>query len=383
MPELFFGNGKFDLLPDLISRYGKRALIITGGISFEKSGRLDELKKNAEQKGLELFIYRVMSEPAPAVIDEAVVIYRRYNLDCVVSIGGGSSLDSGKAVACMLKEEGSISEYLEGIGSKKPTGRKLPFIAVPTTAGTGSEATKNAVITERGVSGFKKSLRHDLFVPDIALIDPGLASGLPSATTAYCALDALSQLIEAYISDNSNLFTDSLAERAICCALDSIMPLCHDGRDEIIFRSNMAYAAYISGIVLANAGLGLCHGIAGPMGGYYDIPHGIACANIIVPSLKFSLRKFSDDVNSFGVYIKKLSKVGNYISGQTGKSDLYYAEFLNSSLGQWVEKLGIPRLSSFMIDYEGAEKIARSSESKNSPVKAGFDDFKAIISERI
>ncbi|MBP7902082.1 MAG: iron-containing alcohol dehydrogenase [Spirochaetes bacterium] len=384
MPELYFGAGKFPFLTDIILRYGKRALVITGGISFEKSGNLQNLIEHSSAKGIELYFYRVAAEPSPAIIDEAVSIHAKHSIDCVVAIGGGSSIDAGKAISCMLKETGSVADFLEGVGKKKPSGRKLPFIAVPTTAGTGSEATKNAVITERGENGFKKSLRHDSFVPDAALIDPALASTLPSATTAYCALDAFSQLIESYLSDKSNIFTDSLALPSLIRAFDALDKLSRGDAIDIEVRSSLAYCAYISGVTLANAGLGLCHGIAGPMGGFAAIPHGIACANMLVPTLRYSLAKFSADEQKYSSYMKKMSLIGrSLVSSGDSNVDEFSARAFVDRLEKIVASIGVPKLSSFGIDSRVAGKIAEGSDSKNSPVKASVSDFTMMIESMI
>lgn len=282
----------------------------------------------------------------------------------------------------MLKETGSVTDYLEGVGKHKPSGRKLPFIALPTTAGTGSEATKNAVITERGEHGFKKSLRHDLFVPDVALIDPALSSTLPPATTAYCALDAFAQLIESYLSDKANIFTDSLALPSLNKALESLEKLSRGDIIDIGIRSSLAYCAYISGVTLANAGLGLCHGVAGPMGGIADIPHGIACANMIVPSLKYSLEKFLEDNKKYSFYIKKMAMVGRDLTG-ADPHDVSSARTFIDRLETIVKTIGVPKLSAFGIDSQAAVKIAELSESKNSPVKASASDFAVMIESMI
>ncbi len=383
MPELYFGAGKFPFLTDIILRYGKRALIITGGISFEKSGNLQSLMEHSAAKGIELYFYRVAAEPSPSIIDEAVSIHSKHGIDCVVAIGGGSSIDAGKAISCMLKETGSVTDYLEGVGKHKPSGMKLPFIALPTTAGTGSEATKNAVITERGEHGFKKSLRHDLFVPDVALIDPALSSTLPPATTAYCALDAFAQLIESYLSDKANIFTDSLALPSLNKALESLEKLARGDIIDINIRSSLAYCAYISGVTLANAGLGLCHGVAGPMGGFASIPHGIACANMIVPSLRYSLEKFSEDKKNYSSYIKKMSMVGRDLPGADSHDDVFSSREFIDRLEKIVKAIGVPKLSAFGIDSRAAVKIAESSESKNSPVKASAADFAMMIESMI
>ena len=183
-------------------------------------------------------------------------------------------MDAGKSISAMLTKTESIKEYLEGIGTKKHDGKKMPFVAVPTTSGTGSEATKNAVISEIGGRGFKKSLRHDNFVPDSVVIDPRLMISCPQNVTAASGMDVFSQLIEGYLSTNSSPMTDALALSGLRYIKEGLLKSYETG-DDIDARGKVAYASYLSGVVLANAGLGTVHGFASPIGGYFDIPHGV------------------------------------------------------------------------------------------------------------
>jgi len=229
---------------------------------------VNELEKGLAAEGLSLRRYPVSGEPSPEVVDR---IAASLEADVVVAIGGGSAIDAGKAVAAMAEEGGSIVDYLEEVGTKPPTGRRRFLVAVPTTAGTGSEATANAVISRVGASGFKKSLRHEGYIPDIALIDPELALDCPPAVTAASGLDAITQLLEGFVSTGGNPLTDALGRSGLATAGRSFSRAVHEG--DLIARSAMAYAAYLSGVILAIAGLGIVHGIASPLGGAYPVPH--------------------------------------------------------------------------------------------------------------
>jgi alcohol dehydrogenase class IV len=250
----------------------------------------------------------------------------------VVAVGGGSALDAGKAIAAMLgmaagsaetsaagasagsaagpaadssvgmfarSEAGikalpRVEEYLEGVGSKAPDGRRIPFIACPTTAGTGSEATKNAVISRIGAGGFKKSLRHEGYIPDTAIVDPELAIPCPPSVSAAGGLDALTQLVEAWTSPQANPFIDSLCASGVSSIARSFPRVLADGAD-LEARSGMAYAAYLSGIALANAGLGSVHALASAVGSRFPIPHGVVCGTLLAKAAELNIQRLKDE----------------------------------------------------------------------------------------
>ena len=206
--KTIFAPGSVSSLSEEASFYGKRMILFTGGSSLKKRGVLARIEASLKKDGFDYPIYSIDSEPEPDTVDRITAENTGTRPDVIAAVGGGSVIDAGKAVSAMLCEDGLISEYLEGIGNKTPSGRKIPFIAVPTTAGTGSEATSNAVMRKLGPDGFKKSLRHFNYTPEIAVIDPELYSGCPPSIAAASGMDALSQLIEAYISVKSTFFTD-------------------------------------------------------------------------------------------------------------------------------------------------------------------------------
>ncbi|MGC8871155.1 MAG: iron-containing alcohol dehydrogenase, partial [Brevinematia bacterium] len=258
--KLIFGIGKIKTLNPLIKEYSYPVLFILSR-SFQKSERWIRIKENLEKDKIKFYEEGVSGEPNIETIDRLSQTYREMEVKLIVSIGGGSAIDTGKALSSMLLEEGRIADYLEVVGTKKPTGSKKPFISVPTTAGTGSEATKNAVISKVGENGFKKSIRHDNLVPDSVILDPELLKDLPIPSRIPSALDALSQLIESYTSLKSNLLTDTLCEKAFYLLGKSIKNYL-SGETEIEYLSNMLISSYISGFSLANAGLGVIHGFA-------------------------------------------------------------------------------------------------------------------------
>jgi len=253
-PDICFGTGSFELLPGKIKKFGSRILLVTGSRSLEDSGRLDELMQSLKDQDISFSVTRVESEPTTGMIDAATDSYRDEQIDAVVALGGGSVIDAGKAVSAMLTKTGSVAEYLESVGDKQHDGYKVPLIALPTTSGTGSESTKNAVICRRGPGGYKKSLRHDRFVPDVAIVDPALTLGCPPHITAMSGLDAFSQLLESYTSTASNPLTDSIALEAVRCIHRSLLRAYSDGED-IAARTDMSFASMISLLILSRSSL--------------------------------------------------------------------------------------------------------------------------------
>jgi alcohol dehydrogenase class IV len=200
-PHIHFGSGKIKLLPNIIEGFGSKVLLITGKKSFIQSDHWDQLLLQFESAKIHWSHFVIDKEPTPAMVDLCTEENKNDMPDVVIAIGGGSVMDAGKAIAAMLCHDGSVKDYLEGVGTKPPSGMKVPFIAVPTTSGTGSEATKNAVISEVGQNGFKKSLRHDRYVPDLAIVDPELTIDCPHEITAQSGMDAFTQLLESYVID--------------------------------------------------------------------------------------------------------------------------------------------------------------------------------------
>ncbi|MFW9823665.1 MAG: iron-containing alcohol dehydrogenase, partial [Candidatus Thorarchaeota archaeon] len=204
MPYIIFGPGKLNELFGLINKFGDCLLFVIGKNSLKTSGKWEEIVSISSHKSFNYSMVSIAGEPSPELIDDSAGKYRDKNIDVVIAIGGGSVIDAGKAISAMIPKKDSIRNYLEGVGSKVHDGKKIPFVAIPTTSGTGSEATKNAVISEIGPNGFKKSLRHDNLIPNIAIIDPELMISCPPAISASCGMDAFTQLLEAYVSPKGN-----------------------------------------------------------------------------------------------------------------------------------------------------------------------------------
>lgn len=372
-PQIIFGSGKIKLLPKLIENYarlpvsqGKSVLLVTGNSSFVQSENWDMMHVQFESAKIKWKHFIIGKEPTPEIIDACVTNFSNQEIGVVVAIGGGSVMDAGKAISAMLKEEGSVKNYLEGVGNKNPSGNKVPFIAIPTTSGTGSEATKNAVISEIGNEGFKKSLRHDNYVPDIALLDPVLTLNCPKSITAQSGMDAFTQLLESYLSTNSNPMTDSLAVDGIRKIRDGLKSAVMDGSD-LKAREKMAYASMLSGITLANAGLGTVHGFASSIGGFFDVPHGLVCARMMSPVNRLTVDKLRiKEPGGHGLY--KYARIGKLFSADKNSSDDLYIDLLLEIIEKWTEEFEIKKLSEFGVQESDFARIISMTGNKYNPI---------------
>lgn len=355
-------------------------LLVTGDSSFRKTKQydyiLDKLKK------CNIYETRVKGEPSPEDIDKEVDKYRQSNIQLIIAVGGGSVMDTGKAISAMLTQNDSVMAYLEGVGEGKiHNGQKIPLIAIPTTSGTGSETTKNAVLSRVSKNGFKKSIRHDNFVPDVVMIDPELMIGCPTRITASSGMDALTQLIGSYLSTQASPMTDSLAISGIKYFAESFMDVCGDEYDSVEKRGDIAYASYISGITLANAGLGVVHGFASSVGGYVDIPHGVLCGTLLPEAVKLNIELLRQQNDEY--YLKKYAKVGAIITGSDEKDIETSCTRLIDILEYWVSELNIPRLNKFGLEEDDLDVIVKKTSYKNNPIMLSNEQMKSILLSRL
>ena len=274
--RIVFGAGKVQQAGALAAELGKRALVVTGSRPERAQVLFDALRAS----GIEWDTLPAAHEPTVALVQQGVALVKVATCDLVISIGGGSVIDTGKAIAALSTNPGEMLDYLEVIGRGQPIKQApLPFVAIPTTAGSGAEATRNAVLSspEHQV---KVSLRSPMMLPRIALIDPALTYALPPAVTAATGMDALAQLIEPYVSVRANPMTDALCRDGIARAARALLPAYKNGGDAAA-REDMALASLLGGMALANAGLGAVHGFAAPIGGMFPAPHGAVCAQLL------------------------------------------------------------------------------------------------------
>jgi len=381
-PGIRFAPGLFNDISGIIGKYGHTAAIITGAHSLQESGKWDAFCLSLEHESIRYFHTAIADEPSPEFIDKAVSELRDKNVDVVCAIGGGSAIDSGKAISAMLAVDGTVFNYLEGVGKGwRHNGSKIPFVAVPTTAGTGSEATKNAVLSCVGAEGFKKSLRHDNFVPDEAVIDPELMLSCPADITAACGMDALTQLIESYVSPKSSPITDALAFDGLKSVRDNLLSAVSAGSGSVEVRCRMAYASLLSGITLANAGLGIVHGLASVIGGFYKISHGVICGSLLVSATRTNIDALINRGDN--ALLNRYARLGVLLSGSESGDKIENCNQLIKVLELWTEKLKVPMLREYNICSLDIEKIAAATANKNNPVVLNTQDIGEIIERRI
>jgi alcohol dehydrogenase class IV len=383
IPEIIFGSGSIAQLPAQIKRFGEKILLIIDVNAMQSSGILDTIINDLKENRIVFQQKTVSGEPSPSLIDQLTAGLQNQAVQTIVAVGGGSVVDTGKAVSAMAGRHESVYDYLEGVGTKLHDGKKLPFIAVPTTAGTGSEATKNAVLSQTGEKGFKKSIRHENFVPDVALVDPRLSLSCPASVTAACGMDAFTQLLESYVSDNSSPLTDALAYDGLRVLKDQLVPAVTEGAHNLTAREAMSYAALLSGITLANAGLGIVHGLASPMGGYTNIPHGVACGTLVAAATRMTIEKLQEDPETNKNYIEKYARIGRLFSADKCRSVDECCDFLIAKLQEWTDALHLPRLDKYGFDEQLIGKIAAETGNKNNPVKFTETEIIKILRERM
>lgn len=377
LPEIYFRNGIISELVSLSRRFGSKVLIVTGKSSFLHTLQAERLINDLESNNIGYHFLSVAGEPSPDFIDNAVEIFREKEIFLVIGIGGGSVLDAGKAISAMMYRPEPVTDFLEGVGIMEHPGTKLPFIAVPTTSGTGSEATKNAVISRVGKDGFKKSLRHDNFVPDIALVDPELTMKCPEKITAASGMDCFTQLTESFLSDKSAEYTDALAIAGLKAVKESLIVSYIQG-DNLIARSGMSFAAMTSGICLANAGLGVVHGFASSIGGMYEIPHGLLCGTLMAASNAMNVRELRRQGDN-NQALRKYAILGRLFLGHTNKSDDYYIDGFIDYLRKISDDLHLSIAGEIHPDKKEIEIICSKTEMKNNPVKLSSENLQEIL----
>jgi alcohol dehydrogenase class IV len=357
--KIVFGRGTLSRAPELAKSLGNFPLIV-----HNSDAAIDALQKSLA--GLSITIRRQRGEPIIRDIDTAVEQARQNNCDSVIALGGGSAIDAAKAVAGLLTNGGSAVEYMEIVGNgRKITRPAAPWMAIPITAGTGAEATRNAVIgfPEKR---FKASIRSELLLPRIALIDPELAVTVPPSVTASSGMDALCQLIESYTSTGASPMTDILALRGVHLASRNLPKAFQNGND-VDAREAMAMAALFSGMTLTSAGLGAVHGFAAPLGANFPAPHGTICAALLPHIIAANIRALREQPTEASARVlRRYADIGRQLPGTESAPEIHAIDACVDFTSRLVKELNIPPLGKFGMTAASVPEmvsLARKSSS--------------------
>ena len=375
--RIVVGAGRAAELPGVLAGLGTRVLVCTGASPSRHEGLLAGL-------GMPAAVFGVPGEPTIELARAGLAVAREHRADVVAAIGGGSVIDTAKAVAMLLGNGGDPLDYLEVIGGgRKITQPAAPCVAVPTTAGTGAEATANAVLASPGHQ-LKASLRSPLMIPRVALVDPELTVSCPLAVTASSGMDALTQCLEPFVSVRANPLTDGLAREGLRRAAAGLRAAYADGSD-LAARADMAVCSLLGGISLANAKLGAVHGLAGVVGGTGHVPHGVACAAFLAPVIEANLRVLrsgppgGDGKSGGGRVLGRYAEVALLLTGATGAS----ADDGLAWIRETITLLAVPGLAAYGVGPQDADRIAqdaaRSSSMQGNPVPLSHEELRAVV----
>ncbi len=375
--RIVFGPGTLRQIKPLAAGMGSRALVVMGRIAARAAPLFDVL---AEEE-IETVTYSVAGEPTVGAIRLGTQRARDAECDMVIGFGGGSAIDAGKAIAALLTNDGDPLDYLEVIGGGRPlTQPPVPYIAIPTTAGTGAEVTRNAVLTSPE-HRTKVSLRSPLMLPRLAVVDPELTYTLPPEITASTGLDALSQVVEPYVSNRANSMTDAFCREGMLRAARSLHRVYTQG-DDAAAREDMSLVSLFGGLALANAGLGAAHGFAGPIGGMFSAPHGAICGCLLPHVMAVNVCALQERLPKSGA-LRRYDQVAQILTGSGSATA--------SDGVAWVQELcdalQVPALASYDITPKHfaliIEKAAVASSMRGNPIKLTPDEMQGILSRAL
>ena len=371
--RILFGEGTLGDVTSAARALGRRVLVVTG----RACGRAAPLLRALETAGAAPIPFPTDGEPTIETIRSGAEFARNERCDLVVAMGGGSAIDAGKALAAMLTNPGEPLDYLEVIGGGLPLANpSAPFIAIPTTAGTGSEVTRNAVLAspERRV---KASLRSAYMLPRLAVVDPQLTFDLPPALTASTGLDALTQLIEPYVSSRANSMTDLFCTDGMRLAARALPRVWENGGDREA-RSEMSWAALAGGLALANAGLGAVHGFAAPLGGMFPAPHGAVCAALLPHAMAINVEALRRREPASPL-LQRYGEVGRLLTGRPQATPEQGAEWIAALC----RRLEIPPLGTYGVTENDipdlVTRAAQASSMKANPIVLEPDELREIL----
>jgi alcohol dehydrogenase class IV len=371
--RIIFGAGKLNGLGDHLKGRAKRLLLVCGN----SSDAIPHVREILSAQGIPFDEFHVHGEPTVDTASEGAKVALEHGADMVIGLGGGSVLDAGKAISALATNRGDIFDYLEVVGKGGAlTNAPLPYIAIPTTAGTGTEVTRNAVL-ESPAHGVKVSLRSPMMLPSIALVDPELTYSLPPEITASSGLDALTQLIEPFVSIKANPMVDAICREGMRHAAQSLRQAYHNGADASA-REGMSLASLFGGMALANAALGAVHGFAGPLGGMLHAPHGAICARLLPLVMEANIKALESRQSGHAA-IERYIEIAQILTGNKNASTQDGVKWVSDL----VSELNVPSLSAHGMNEsqipEAVEKTLNASSYKGNPIALNEGGLKEIL----
>ncbi|MDZ7723422.1 MAG: iron-containing alcohol dehydrogenase [candidate division KSB1 bacterium] len=375
--RIIFGLYSYTKIADYVSEFGDSVFMVSGG----SYSRVEPLVTELQKRSIKVTRTGVQGEPTVELIEDILTQLRDLKPDVVLGAGGGSVIDTGKALAALATHPGRVLDYLEVIGGgKKLQHAPLPYIAIPTTAGTGSEVTKNAVLKSQKHK-VKVSLRHNWMIPDIALVDPVLTLTVPKNVTASTGMDALTQLIEPYVSHKANPLTDGICKEGLLRAAGSLRNVYLNG-DDLQAREDMCVASLFGGLALANSKLGAVHGFAGPVGGYLDAPHGMICARLLPLVTRMNIEAVKNDPSLKEVMLR-YDDIAEILTGDSHARAADVPDWLHDLTND----LQIGGLAEFGLQKNDIPKLVKQSQKSSSmqgnPVKLNETQLTEILTQAI
>jgi len=374
--QLLYGKGSLDKIGEVSKNFGKKALIVTGKNSAKKSKALDTVLNILKIEDIKTVIYdKAIPNPTVEIVDNGAFVAKEEKVDFIIGIGGGSAIDTAKAIAAMVKNEGSVRDYLEIPSGKKIKKPAIDVIAIPTTPGTGAEVTKNAVINSTQ-DKLKVSIRDYSLVPKVAILDPKLIITADDEIIKYSVMDALTQLIEPFVGKKSHPVIDMFIIQGIKLIKENLFQFL-ENKTDLEKALNLQLAAYYSGIALANAGLGAVHALSRPFGGIYNLPHGLICA-ILLPYITKYNWKFN---------IEKYSQIAIALGEKESQNKEKLAEKVSEIIFEMNKKLKIPEnFKNFNIPKKDIPQIIEASKGsslENNPKQFSYEELEMILNSLI
>ena len=375
--DVRFGAGRVSEVPEALSGLGaSRVLVVTG----RTTSRADAIRSALTEAGISSIAFGVATEPSIERVRAAMSLLAEAGCDAVLGFGGGSALDVAKAAAVLATSGTDPVEHLEVIGAGRPIdGAGLPCVAVPTTAGTGSEVTRNSVLAGGGV---KASLRSPLMLPKVAVVDPDLLVGLPQPTIAASGMDALSQLIEPLLSERANPFSDALARDGIRRSARSLRRAYEEGMEDAAVREDLALASLFGGMCLANSGLGAVHGIAAAAGARLSAPHGAVCAAVLAAAMEVNVRALRDRTPEHPALLR-MAEVATLLTGEPDAA----LEDAIAWLQELTAALSIPGLASYKLSEEEIPAMVaaaqKASSMRGNPIELSDAEVTEIVTRSL